>query len=221
MKLLLIGGKKVKVDTKGIDVPNPILNFENSPFPRSVIQFLKTKYQTPFPIQSQIWPIILKGRDVVGSAETGSGKTLAYLLPIMEHIVKQKSFSKSTSPVGLIVAPTRELVRQILSVAQEYSKFFGIRVAYCHGGQGNRLEQTRSLIAKPNLIITTPGRIIDFIENGLTTLENISLLVLDEADRMFDMGFEDQIKMIISQVRPDRQVTMFSATWPKKNRESR
>jgi ATP-dependent RNA helicase DDX5/DBP2 len=212
--------KENVVDTKGLELPKPILNFDLVPFPESVKKLLKGKYTQPTPIQAQAWPIAMSGKDLVGSAETGSGKTMAFLLPIFQQIssVRAKKITEveQAKPISLVVAPTRELVKQIYTESLEYSRLFNTFVHYVHGGQGNRMSQGRGLLNNPKLIIGTPGRIIDFIEENCLSLESVNSLVLDEADRMFEMGFEEQLKMILSQVRPDRQVMMFSATWPKK-----
>jgi len=116
----------------------------------------------------------------------------------------------------LVLAPTRELAQQIVTEANKYANYYHIRIACLFGGQGNRYQQTKQLTYSPHVIVATPGRLIDFLEEGATNLNRVTYLVLDEADRMLDMGFEPQIRKIVEQIRPDRQTLMWSATWPKK-----
>ncbi|KAF7282769.1 hypothetical protein GWI33_001918 [Rhynchophorus ferrugineus] len=186
--------KEITVDG---DVPNPIQNFSEACFPDYVMQEIRNQgYDSPTPIQAQGWPIALSGRDLVGIAQTGSGKTLAYILPAIVHINNQPRLSPGDGPIALILAPTRELAQQIQ--------------------QG---PQARDLERGVEICIATPGRLIDFLEKGTTNLARCTYLVLDEADRMLDMGFEPQIRKIIEQIRPDRQTLMWSATWPKEVRK--
>ncbi|KAJ8985903.1 hypothetical protein NQ317_010660 [Molorchus minor] len=144
---------------------------------------------------------------MVGIARTGSGKTLAYTLPATVHINNQPRISHGEGPIALILAPTRELAQQIQKVACDFGSSTYIRAP----SEGSRKGV--------EICIATPGRLIDFLERGTTNLERCTYLVLDEADRMLDMGFEPQIRKILSQVRPDRQTLMWSATWPKEVRK--
>merc|ERR1712232_792966 len=160
------------------------------------------------------WPIALKGRDVVGIAETGSGKTLAFLLPAIVHINAQPYLSKGDGPIVLVLAPTRELAIQIQEEASRFGGSSKIKNTCCYGGVPKR-PQEEDLRDGVEICIATPGRMIDFLESGATNLKRVTYLVLDEADRMLDMGFEPQVRKITSQVRPDRQTLMWSATWPK------
>jgi ATP-dependent RNA helicase DDX5/DBP2 len=193
--------------------PNPILSFENLNINRRALSRLKKQFKAPTYIQSFTWPSIMNGENLVGSAETGSGKTLAFLVPIFEHVVAQTD--TQAWPKALVIAPTRELVRQIHETSLEFARDYQVHSLYAHGGSQNRSRQENDIRnLRPEVIIASPGRIIDFVENGLITLENVSMLVLDEADLLLQMGFEDQLKMILSQVRPDKQALMFSATWP-------
>jgi superfamily II DNA/RNA helicase len=191
--------------------PNPILQFKQAPFPERVVKYLEKNYQSPTFIQSQTWPIVLSGKDMVGSAKTGSGKTLAFILPALEHIRTQNS---SGFPTALVLAPTRELVQQIQAEADKFTQFYNIESACFFGGSGNRLFQSRSISKRPQLVIAAPGRLIDFVLNNMLSLNSVSYLVLDEADRMLDMGFEPSIRQIVKQTG-SRQTLMFSATWPK------
>ncbi|KAJ8919871.1 hypothetical protein NQ315_006400 [Exocentrus adspersus] len=197
------------------DAPNPIQNFDEANFPDYVMQeIMKQGYEVPTPIQAQGWPIAMSGRDMVGIAQTGSGKTLAYTLPATVHINNQPEISHGEGPIVLILAPTRELAQQIQKVAVDFGSSTQIRSTCVFGG-APKGPQARDLQRGVEICIATPGRLIDFLERGATNLERCTYLVLDEADRMLDMGFEPQIRKIMSQIRPDRQTLMWSATWPK------
>ncbi|EDW31057.1 GL15249 [Drosophila persimilis] len=173
-------------------------------------------FTKPTAIQSQGWPIALSGRDLVGIAQTGSGKTLAYMLPAIVHIGKQPPILRGEGPIALVLAPTRELAQQIQSVVRDYGHLCQPEIRHtCIFGGSSKVPQARDLERGVEVIIATPGRLIDFLENRNTNLARCTYLVLDEADRMLDMGFEPQIRKIIEQIRPDRQVVMWSATWPK------
>ncbi|KAI5645449.1 DEAD/DEAH box helicase domain-containing protein [Phthorimaea operculella] len=204
-----------EITVSGNNVPRPNQVFDEGNFPDHIISTIKEQgYVEPTGIQAQGWPIALSGRDMVGIASTGSGKTLAYMLPAAVHIVHQQRIQRGDGPIALILAPTRELAQQIQSVAQAYSARGCIRNTCLFGGSPKG-PQARDLERGVEIVIATPGRLIDFLERGTTNLRRCTYLVLDEADRMLDMGFEPQIRKIIEQIRPDRQVLMWSATWPK------
>ena len=168
-------------------------------------------YLKPSKIQEQVIPHILEGRDVIAQAETGSGKTAAFAMPILTSI--PKSF-KSELPIGLVLVPTRELAQQVSESFKKYSSQMPwVKVACIYGGQGYR-DQIRALQSKPKIVIGTPGRIIDHIERGFLQLDNVSKLVLDEADEMLKMGFKEDVEFIASKVPEKRQTTLFSATMP-------
>lgn len=160
----------------------------------------------------------LSGRDVVGVAETGSGKTLTYCLPAIVHINAQPLLAPGDGPIVLILAPTRELAVQIQTEISKFGKSSRIRNTCVYGGVPKG-PQIRDLARGVEVCIATPGRLIDMLEAGKTNLRRVTYLVLDEADRMLDMGFEPQIRKIIGQIRPDRQTCMWSATWPKEVRQ--
>lgn len=200
---------------QGKDVPHPNFCFEESSFPDYIMEILMNQgFNDPTAIQSQGWPVVLSGRDLVGIAQTGSGKTLAYMLPATVHINSQKRPQRGEGPIALILAPTRELAQQIQKVAHEFGSNTMIRNTCIFGGSPKG-PQARDLERGVEIVIATPGRLIDFLDKGTTNLQRCTYLVLDEADRMLDMGFEPQIRKIITQIRPDRQVLMWSATWPK------
>ncbi|KAF6203285.1 hypothetical protein GE061_003703 [Apolygus lucorum] len=204
-----------EITVKGNRVPPPSQYFEEGNFPDYLMnEILKQGFAEPTAIQAQGWPIALSGRDLVGIAQTGSGKTLAYILPAAVHINHQKPLCRGDGPIALILAPTRELAQQIQTVAQDFGSPSSIRNTCIFGG-APKGPQARDLERGVQIVIATPGRLIDFLEKGTTNLRRCTYLVLDEADRMLDMGFEPQIRKIIEQIRPDRQVLMWSATWPK------
>jgi superfamily II DNA/RNA helicase len=159
----------------------------------------------------------LSGADVVGIAQTGSGKTAAFILPAIVHINHQPYLERGDGPIVLVLVPTRELAQQVQEVASEFGQASRIRNACVYGGAPKR-PQIRDLERGAEICIATPGRLIDFLESNQTNLRRTTYLVLDEADRMLDMGFEPQIRKILEQIRPDKQTLMWSATWPKEVR---
>jgi ATP-dependent RNA helicase DDX5/DBP2 len=206
------------ITVAGRNVPKPVETFDEAGFPRYVMDEVKAQgFPAPTAIQSQGWPMALSGRDVVGIAETGSGKTLTYCLPAIVHINAQPLLAPGDGPIVLVLAPTRELAVQIQQEIAKFGKSSRIRNTCVYGGVP-RGPQIRDLQRGVEVCIATPGRLIDMLESGKTNLRRVTYLVLDEADRMLDMGFEPQIRKIISQIRPDRQTLMWSATWPKEVR---
>jgi len=199
----------------GTNVPKPIPKFEHANFPvwmMDVIQ--RSGFSRPSPIQTMAWPIALSGRNMIGIAQTGSGKTLAFILPVLIHIQAQPKLQYGDGPIALIMAPTRELAEQIKQETDKFSATSGVKNSVAYGGVPKR-QQIYSLRNGVEILIATPGRLIDFLSSNVTNLRRVTFLVLDEADRMLDMGFEPQIRKVVSQVRPTRQVLMLSATWPK------
>ncbi|RBQ87350.1 hypothetical protein VDGD_05689 [Verticillium dahliae] len=210
--------KKHQMTIAGNNIPKPVETFDEANFPRYVIDEVKAQgFPAPTAIQSQGWPMALSGRDVVGIAETGSGKTLTYCLPAIVHINAQPLLAPGDGPIVLVLAPTRELAVQIQQEIAKFGKSSRIRNTCVYGGVPKG-PQIRDLSRGVEVCIATPGRLIDMLEAGKTNLRRVTYLVLDEADRMLDMGFEPQIRKIISQIRPDKQTVMWSATWPKEVR---
>lgn len=165
-------------------------------------------YEDPFPIQQEAIPLMLRGVDVVGQAHTGTGKTAAFALPILNKI-------KRRGPIqSLILVPTRELAVQVTVEINKFAKYTGIRTVSIYGGQniGIQHDQLRKGV---QILVATPGRLIDHIKQGSIDLENVRFVILDEADRMLDMGFIDDIKFILFYVSEDRQTCLFSATMPQ------
>ena len=165
----------------------------------------------------QAIPAIMAGRDVIAVAKTGSGKTMAFLLPMFRHILDQPRLRDGEGPIGLIMAPARELAFQINAEAKRFCKAVGLRVACIYGG-ANVADQIADLKRGADIVVCTPGRMIDILcmQAGKMVSFKRVMVVMDEADRMFDMGFEPQIKMIMQNIRPDRQVVLFSATFPSR-----
>eukprot|EP00375_Theileria_parva_P000890 XP_763560.1 ATP-dependent RNA helicase [Theileria parva strain Muguga] len=201
----------------GKKCPRPISSFSQCGLPDPILKILeKREYEKPFPIQMQCIPALMCGRDVIGIAETGSGKTLAFLLPGIRHVLDQPPLRESDGMIVLIIAPTRELVIQISNECAKFSKSVGLRTLAVYGGAGIG-EQLNALKRGAEIVVGTPGRLIDVLtlsKGKVTNLRRVTYLVLDEADRMFDMGFAPQISAIVGNIRPDRQTALFSATFP-------
>uniref|UniRef100_A0A8D8IN04 RNA helicase n=2 Tax=Culex pipiens TaxID=7175 RepID=A0A8D8IN04_CULPI len=210
---------KNEITVIGKNIPAPILYFEEGGFPSSILaEITRQGYKEPTQIQAVGWSIATSGRDMVGIAKTGSGKTLAYILPALIHISNQPRLMRGDGPIALVLAPTRELAQQIQQVCDDFGRRMSVMNTCIFGG-ASKMGQANDLRRGVEIVIATPGRLIDFLESGTTNLRRTTYLVLDEADRMLDMGFEPQIRKIISQIRPDRQVLMWSATWPKEIRK--
>ena len=207
-----------KIKTKGNNIPRPIFNFYQCGFNSIILSILNLKkFTEPLPIQKISFPVIMSGRDCIGISETGTGKTLAYILPMFRHILNQPKIKEGEGPIALILVPTRELAIQIFKEISYYTNYLKMNCACCYGGSsiGNQINLLRRGV---EIVVGTPGRIIELLSlnNGkLMNLFRCSFVVLDEADRMFDLGFEGQISKIIVNIRPDRQIVMFSATFPK------
>eukprot|EP01119_Soliformovum_irregulare_P015579 TRINITY_DN4398_c0_g1_i3.p1 TRINITY_DN4398_c0_g1~~TRINITY_DN4398_c0_g1_i3.p1 ORF type:complete len:427 (+),score=98.50 TRINITY_DN4398_c0_g1_i3:91-1371(+) len=176
---------------------------------------IKMGYSEPTPIQKQAIPTALAGRDVIGIAKTGSGKTNAYVWPIIGHVMDQPQLEKGDGPIAIILAPTRELAAQIFSEAKKSAKPYNIKCAAVYGGV-SKGSQILSIRNGAEIVVATPGRLIDLIKMKGCKMNRCTFLVIDEADRMFELGFEPQIRSIVGQIRPDRQTMLFSATFKKK-----
>jgi len=207
---------KVYGNSRGIvSVNRPIENFKEARFSKNIMKELTAAgFSKPTPIQCQGWPMAMSGQDVIGIAKTGSGKTLAFLLPAIVHINGQPELKPRDGPIALILAPTRELAVQIKGEADKFGYTSSVKNTCIYGG-APKFHQARTLRSGVEIVIATPGRLMDFLEQETTNLRRVTYLVLDEADRMLDMGFEPQIRKILSQVRPDRQTLLWSATWPE------
>ena len=160
------------------------------------------------PIQAEAIPHILEGRDLIGSAQTGTGKTAAFALPVLHRLVKKK---KKLPPRCLVLGPTRELAAQVYDQFESFGKHGSLRSCLVHGGVGYG-KQTQALEKGVDIVVATPGRLLDHLDRGTLTLGSIEILVLDEVDRMFDLGFIDDVQRIIRLCNKDRQTLLFSAT---------
>jgi ATP-dependent RNA helicase DDX46/PRP5 len=206
------------ITIRGKDAPVPVTKWSQCGLNSTILDVITSLgYEKPTPIQSQAIPAVMSGRDVIGVAQTGSGKTIAFLLPMFRHILNQRPLEKMEGPMALILSPTRELATQIFKDCKPFLKVLGLRATCVYGGPPIK-EQIAQLKTGAEIVVCTPGRMIDLLAaNGgrVLNLQRVTYIVLDEADRQFDMGFEPQVMKIISNVRPDRQTVLFSATFPK------
>ncbi|XP_062123685.1 ATP-dependent RNA helicase bel isoform X2 [Drosophila sulfurigaster albostrigata] len=223
----------IPVEATGQNVPPHITSFDDVQLTEIIRNNVNlARYDKPTPVQKYAIPIIISGRDLMACAQTGSGKTAAFLVPILNQMYEHglsappqsnRQYSRRKQyPLGLVLAPTRELATQIFEEAKKFAYRSRMRPAVLYGGN-NTSEQMRELDRGCHLIVATPGRLEDMITRGKVGLENIRFLVLDEADRMLDMGFEPQIRRIVEQLNMpptgQRQTLMFSATFPKQIQE--
>lgn len=176
------------------------------------------QYLTPTPIQSKTIPLAVAGRDILGCAQTGTGKTAAFALPILDFIGREHPQVKARQTTSLVLAPTRELAIQIGESFQSYGKHMRFRQALVYGGISQH-KQVRSMRHGVDVLIATPGRLLDLLQQKHIGLQNVQILVLDEADRMLDMGFLPALRKIISALPANRQSLFFSATLPTKSVE--
>jgi len=170
-------------------------------------------YAHPTPIQARTIPLLLQGRDVLGIAQTGTGKTAAFALPVLQHLAAARQRVQPRSPRALVLAPTRELAVQIVRSFDTYGKGLGLRLGMVIGGLGFG-RQIDTLQKGVDILVATPGRLLDLMAQGHARLDQVSFLVLDEADRMFDMGFLRDVRRIVAATSKQRQTLMFSATMP-------
>ncbi|KPP64433.1 putative ATP-dependent RNA helicase DDX41, partial [Scleropages formosus] len=226
--------KKYHILVEGDGIPLPIKSFREMKFPQAILKGLKKKgIVHPTPIQIQGIPTVLSGRDMIGIAFTGSGKTLVFTLPLVMFSLEQEKrlpFLKREGPYGLIICPSRELARQTHSIIEYYCKLLEeegapqLRCALCIGGMSVK-EQMEVVKHGVHMMVATPGRLMDLLQKKMVSLDICRYLALDEADRMIDMGFEEDIRTIFSYFkasfclffyRGQRQTLLFSATMPKK-----
>eukprot|EP01102_Stenamoeba_stenopodia_P001078 TRINITY_DN1094_c0_g1_i1.p1 TRINITY_DN1094_c0_g1~~TRINITY_DN1094_c0_g1_i1.p1 ORF type:complete len:625 (-),score=150.66 TRINITY_DN1094_c0_g1_i1:26-1900(-) len=222
--------KKSFLKTHGIKIQKapadfqPIVELDDTPFPEEIKKIFKSKgFEKPTPVQSVGWSLTLQNHDTIGVAETGSGKTLTFMIPLSEHVKLQnpKHTRKSpfvAKPRAIVLAPTRELAQQIHDEARPYLASNKQESVVVYGGAQKSTQLSNLEKTGGHIVIGTPGRLTDLIESGYISLEQVSFVVFDEADRMLDMGFHDQIRLIMKFVPPVRQTMMWSATWPKEVR---
>lgn len=204
-----------EITTTGSNVPDPVMTFASTGFPPALMKELENAgFSSPSAIQAMTWPIAGLSRDVVAVAKTGSGKTLGYLMPAFLRLEKRERPSgRRTPPSVLVLAPTRELANQIRDEAWKFGRSSRISVTCVCGGT-SKGPQLRDIERGVDVIVATPGRLNDLLEMRAVDLKKVSYLVLDEADRMLDMGFEPQIRAIVEEMSPKRQTLMYTATWP-------
>jgi ATP-dependent RNA helicase DDX46/PRP5 len=207
------------IKVQGSRCPKPVRKWTQFGLPTGCLEVIKKilKYQHPSPIQCQAIPAIMSGRDVISVAKTGSGKTIAFLLPMFRAIKDQRPLEPQEGPIALIMTPTRELAVQIYKECRHFTRVLGLNVTCAYGGSPIK-DQIAELKKGAEIIVCTPGRMIDLLcanSGRVTNLRRVTYLVLDEADRMFDMGFEPQVMKIVNNIRPDRQTLLFSATFPR------
>ncbi|PVU85548.1 hypothetical protein BB559_006956 [Furculomyces boomerangus] len=206
------------IKIRGQNCPIPAVKWTYFGLPLSTLQIIKKQeFEKPTPIQAQAIPAILQGRDVIGVASTGSGKTLAFVLPMIRHIKAQRPLEAMEGPIAMVMTPTRELAVQIARECRIFTKNLGIRTMCAYGGSPIK-DQIAELKRGAEIVVCTPGRMIDLLtanSGRVTNLKRVTYLVLDEADRMFDMGFEPQVMKIVQNVRPTHQTLLFSATFPR------
>mmetsp|Transcript_133761 Transcript_133761/g.245944 ORF Transcript_133761/g.245944 Transcript_133761/m.245944 type:complete len:552 (-) Transcript_133761:10-1665(-) len=228
---------QIEVKGEGDEPYEPMFNYEDTPYDNKILDVMfGLGYEKPTPIQAQSWPIALDGRDIISIARTGSGKTCGFLLPGFHKLMTEwgdegegkgggpgrgrlgrPRYLGRRTPKILVLAPTRELVVQIDEEAQKYTRAARAFATSLYGG-ASKGPQIKKLQDGVDVIAATPGRCNDLLEMGVLNLNDIKYLVLDEADRMLDMGFEPQIRQIISYLPEERQTLMFSATWPREVR---
>uniref|UniRef100_A0A4W3JLY5 Probable ATP-dependent RNA helicase DDX41 n=1 Tax=Callorhinchus milii TaxID=7868 RepID=A0A4W3JLY5_CALMI len=217
--------KKYHILVEGEGLPCPVKHFKEMKFPAAILKGLKKKgILHPTPIQIQGIPTVLAGRDMIGIAFTGSGKTLVFTLPMIMFCLEQEKrlpFSKREGPYGLIICPSRELARQTHGIIDYYCRLLEedgspqLRCALCIGGMSVK-EQMEVVKRGVHMMVATPGRLMDLLQKKMVSLDICRYLSLDEADRMIDMGFEEDIRTIFSYFKGQRQTLLFSATMPKK-----
>ncbi|RLN35157.1 DEAD-box ATP-dependent RNA helicase 40-like isoform X1 [Panicum miliaceum] len=203
-----------EVTAMGENVPAPFMTFEAAGLPPEILREIHTAgFLNPTPIQAQTWPVALQNRDIVAIAKTGSGKTLGYLIPAFIHLRRCHN-NPMLGPTVLVLAPTRELASQIQDEVVKFGRSSRVSCICLYGG-ASKGPQLRELERGADIVVATPGRLNDILEMKKISLHQVSLLVLDEADRMLDMGFEPQIRKIVDEIPRTRQTLMYTATWPK------
>uniref|UniRef100_A0A1B6DQA1 RNA helicase n=2 Tax=Clastoptera arizonana TaxID=38151 RepID=A0A1B6DQA1_9HEMI len=217
--------QKLRILVEGEDVPPPCTTFKEMKFPRGILAGLEVKGITkPTPIQVQGIPTVLSGRDMIGIAFTGSGKTLVFVLPLLMFCIEQETklpFISNEGPYGLIICPSRELAKQTFDIIRHYCdivKGYGSpEIRCCLAIGGISATESMDVIKRGvHIMVATPGRLMDMLDKKMVGLDVCRYLCMDEADRMIDMGFEEDVRTIFSYFKGQRQTLLFSATMPKK-----
>ncbi|KAJ3297893.1 ATP-dependent RNA helicase ddx42 [Rhizoclosmatium sp. JEL0117] len=209
--------RELDMRVSGHDIAKPCISFAHFMFEDCLLSTIsKAGFSTPTAIQQQAVPVVLNGRDLTAVSKTGSGKTAAFVWPMIVHMMDQPELEWGDGPIGLILAPTRELASQIYTETKKFGKAYSLKSAVVYGG-ASKTDQFKELRnGGIEILVATPGRLIDLVKMKAVSLKRVSFLVLDEADRMFDLGFEPQVRSICNAVRPDRQTLLFSATFAKR-----
>ncbi|KDR18857.1 ATP-dependent RNA helicase abstrakt [Zootermopsis nevadensis] len=213
--------KKLRILVEGEDVPPPIKSFAQMKFSRGILTGLERKgIVWPTPIQVQGIPTVLSGRDMIGIAFTGSGKTLVFVLPLIMFCLEQETrlpFIKNEGPYGLIICPSRELAKQTHDIITHYCSGLPHEIRCCLAIGGIPVSESMDIISRGvHIMVATPGRLMDMLDKKMVRLDVCRYLCMDEADRMIDMGFEEDVRTIFSFFKGQRQTLLFSATMPKK-----
>lgn len=211
----ILARENVKI--RGIEPPNPVAKWSSLALSAPIMDTIrKLGFEAPTSIQGTALPVLLSGRDGICIAQTGSGKTLAYMMAVFKHCLHQEPLSKlENGPLALIVAPTRELAFQVKTASQPFAKALDLRVSVAYGGQ-SIADQIADLKRGTHILVGTPGRLIEMLTIRKLDLKRCTFLVVDEADRLLDMGFQPSLERISSLLRPDHQSALFSATFPEK-----
>ncbi|XP_076938331.1 DEAD-box ATP-dependent RNA helicase 40-like [Bidens hawaiensis] len=209
--------KKHDVTTTGDKVPAPFMSFESAGFPPEILIHIQAAgFALPTPIQAQTWPIALQNRDLVALSKTDSGKTLAYLIPAL-MLLRRCNNNHEHGPTVVVLSPTRELALQIQHEAIKFGRSVKIS-SLCLYSEGPKGPQLKDLERGADIVVATPGRLNEAIELRKLDFGQVSLLVLDETDKMLDMGFEPQIRKIVNEIPPRKQTLMYAATWRREVR---
>ncbi|CAH0731112.1 unnamed protein product, partial [Brenthis ino] len=217
--------QQLRILVEGEDVPPPILTFQHMKFPKDILRGLEVKgIKKPTPIQVQGIPAVLSGRDMIGIAFTGSGKTLVFTLPIIMFCLEQEvkmPFIRNEGPYGLIICPSRELAKQTHDIIQHFIKQLRMsgnpEIRSCLAIGGVAVSECMEVVQRGvHIMVATPGRLMDMLDKKMVRLNVCRYLCMDEADRMIDMGFEEDVRTIFSYFAGQRQTLLFSATMPRK-----
>lgn len=209
---------EVALTGNGAEAIKPILSFAEAKL-REILtdNVTRSGYLKPTPIQKFAIPVVMNKRDLMGCAQTGSGKTAAFILPILDAIINEGETAAVGQPQALIVAPTRELVIQIFDEARKFANRSWVKICLAYGGTASR-HQGDNITRGCHVLVATPGRLMDFVGKAMVTFESLKFLVLDEADRMLDMGFKEKIQELTAHPTMNKaqlQTLMFSATFPE------
>ncbi|KAG9998434.1 ATP-dependent RNA helicase DBP3, partial [Aureobasidium melanogenum] len=200
-------------EAKASPAYRPITSFDYVPITDKAQRAPFANFKTPSPIQAAAWPYLYAGRDVIGVAETGSGKTMGFGVPCIRYISSLSAKEQKKGIKACIVSPTRELAVQIQEQLVKLAEPAGLKTVCVYGGVNK--DQQRATLTGAHIVVATPGRLNDFVSEGSIDLSNVTYAVLDEADRMLDKGFEEEVRKILGSCAPTgRQTLMFTATWP-------